>query len=124
MFRYLLIESSQSWYGFVLITLVQCIKIYPLIQVAGIVRNAYGPQGLQEAIQRHGEVRVKGLIRGSTKEQFAHGVIIPRGKRLPAGGAIADTYRFYDDKQADMAADPEIWVGTLFDHATVRLPFS
>ena len=46
--------------------------------------------------------------------------MIPRGKRLPAGGLLADTYRYYNDQQADAAENPRMHLQTLFDHALVR----
>ena len=63
-----------------------------------------------------------GLARSSAMEQFAYGKMIPRGKRLPAGGRPGDTFAFYEDVDADNA-DTESKLGILYGHATVRFIF-
>lgn len=87
--------------------------------MAGIAFKAYSATRLKEEVERHSQVRGNGLVRGSTKEQFAYGKMIPRGKRLPAGGARGDTYRYYEDQQADNTADSAERLQVLFNHAHV-----
>ena len=84
------------------------------------MNGAYSEDQVKKAIQRHSEVQGKGLIRGHAKQQFAYGKMIPRGRRVPAGGRRGDTFTFYSDEQAE---GPQVNVKdqmtTIFNHALV-----
>ena len=80
--------------------------------------SALTGEALQAAILRHSEVNDRPIGRGSKKEQFNYGTMIARGKRVPMGGRLGDTYAVYSSIKIDEEKLAE-GINALFNHALV-----
>ncbi|KAF8955023.1 hypothetical protein BDZ97DRAFT_1861869 [Flammula alnicola] len=78
------------------------------------IYNAFSDDIFKKLVSHHSRLQhVKALTRGSQFNSYSQGKMIPKGARLPMGGAPGDSYAFYTGMDAVTQAELE----ALFDDA-------